>query len=868
MPADKSKKSAPHKSRKDKQPSSTQSPVSATTTSGTPSAPAVSSNSKNPKCELPADTLWHEHLRELKGRNAVTSSGARPPPGTLVKQFRELADVEYKKDLELYNAQNPKDSFLERAASSRSGATLTDRISSMVLLVSTQPLYRLPTFDALLNLASTESRVASLVANAVVDMVTEKLLPKDRSLIDMSERPLLNYTGPNATPLSPKLLILWRFEELLRVRFQSFINLLRSWLAAPLPLTKKVALTTCVTLLISCPEEESTLLTLIVNKLGDPDPKTAAAAAHNLRRVLQTHPAMSSTIAREVQQLSYRPNLNSQSVYNCVTFLNQLQFTRGDHELPVTLCDTYFRLFEYATMRDGKKECKKGKSSKTSKDSTTKADAALKSKLLSALLTGVNRAHPYLPANHLDDSEHVDSLYRISHNDNASLSVQALQLLFNLLPDEKEGKGSDRFFRALYSLLLNPACYNGSGVTLFFNLLFKAIKADPNASRATAIVKRLVGSVLSSTGGNVPAGALYLVAAVGKEQGLVELLRERVVSVGEEEYDMSARDPLYAVSGEEKEGRVNVWEVAMLGHHWHPSVSKFAENLMEDGRIEYKGDPLKDFTLAPFLDRFAYRNPKSKDKLKAEFQLGESIGERKSGGRGLAVAGGVAVNDPMFLQSRTQVGEEFFYKFFAEKQRAEGTSGKKGKEVDIEDAEVDAFGDVDVDWEEDDEEEAFAQQLAEKMMEKDGNGKANYDEEDVDFSMSDNSDDDEEEEVMGLEGEEDIFEEEEGSPLASEDEEEEEVGGGSDSDDDDDDDVPFVDSESEEDEPKKNKKKGKRGADEDKPTFASADDFQVDDFWSKRDAEIEAKEEKEKAAEEEEGGKKKRRKTRRKSEKR
>ena len=96
----------------------------------------------------------------------------------------------------------------------------------------------------------------------------------------------------------------------------------------------------------------------------------------------------------------------------------------------------------------------------------------------------------------------------------------------------------------------------------------------------------------------------------------------------------------------------SLWEASLLSCHFHPSVAKFSKSLSE---ISYKGDPCKDFSLGPFLDRFAYRNPKSKERLKKQFKLGESVAERKSGGRGLKAAAAVPVNDPKFLQRHMEV---------------------------------------------------------------------------------------------------------------------------------------------------------------------------------------------------------------------
>lgn len=62
-----------------------------------------------------------------------------------------------------------------------------------------------------------------------------------------------------------------------------------------------------------------------------------------------------------------------------------------------------------------------------------------------------------------------------------------------------------------------------------------------------------------------------------------------------------------------------LWEASLLRSHVHPSVSKFAEGLVlrPQHAVEYKGDPLADFALMPFLDRMAYKNPKARDDKQA-----------------------------------------------------------------------------------------------------------------------------------------------------------------------------------------------------------------------------------------------------------
>jgi ribosome biogenesis protein MAK21 len=144
-----------------------------------------------------------------------------------------------------------------------------------------------------------------------------------------------------------------------------------------------------------------------------------------------------SLLQLQVQQLAHRPHLSPRALYNCIIFLNQLELTAAEPtskqkdtdkkrpnskapqhptSLPASLINTYFCLFEVAVRKD--KENSDGE--------------GIKSRLLSALLTGVNRAHPYLPEKDKDLEQHMDSLYRVVHTGPPSASTQALMLLFHV----------------------------------------------------------------------------------------------------------------------------------------------------------------------------------------------------------------------------------------------------------------------------------------------------------------------------------------------------------------------------------------------------------------------------------------------------
>jgi len=90
-----------------------------------------------------------------------------------------------------------------------------------------------------------------------------------------------------------------------------------------------------------------------------------------------------------------------------------------------------------------------------------------------------------------------------------------------------------------------------------------------------------------------------------KENLVGHIFRKTVTNKDQLNYDPSARNPLYSRA----EGEA-YWELTSLSQHFHPTVSLFAKHICENDQIDYPGDPLIDFTVYKFLDRFVFRNPK------------------------------------------------------------------------------------------------------------------------------------------------------------------------------------------------------------------------------------------------------------------
>jgi ribosome biogenesis protein MAK21 len=258
-------------------------------------------------------------------------------------------------------------------------------------------------------------------------------------------------------------------------------------------------------LLVAKPEQEHNLLRLLANKLGDSERSVASKASYHLLNVLQAHPQMKGVIVKEVSALilkaptstttaasdpttgHQRPqsvaSWNAHARYFAVITFNQIVLSKADKEVASKLVDLYFELFKWilgegketdgttmaddgqdngasnqtmAKGREGRrtramdnlnytKATGKGKAKEQPKHEFAEAQSS-ESKVISAILTGVNRAVPFAGVanetwvlqrgatrrctncpNRLD--KHVDTLFRISHSATFNVSIQALVLM-------------------------------------------------------------------------------------------------------------------------------------------------------------------------------------------------------------------------------------------------------------------------------------------------------------------------------------------------------------------------------------------------------------------------------------------------------
>ncbi|XP_047638229.1 CCAAT/enhancer-binding protein zeta [Phacochoerus africanus] len=649
-----------------------------------------------------------------------------PQPQDIVAKYKTLAQKLYEHETNLFKNKTNK----QKGASSAwmkaivSSGTLGDRMAAMILLIQDDAIHTLQFVETLVNLVKKKgSKQHCLMAlDTFKELLITDLLPDNRKLRIFSQHPFnkLEQLSSGNKDSRDRRLILWYFEHQLKHLVGEFVQVLETLSHDSLVTTKTRALVVAHELLCNKPEEEKALLVQVVNKLGDPLNRIATKASHLLETLLCKHPNMKGVVCSEVERLLFRSNISSKAQYYAICFLNQMALSHEESELANKLITLYFCFF---------RTCIKKKD--------------IESKMLSALLTGVNRAYPYAQTGDDKVREQVDTLFKVLHIVNFNTSVQALMLLFQVMNSQQTI--SNRYYAALYRKMLDPGLMLCSKQAMFLNLVYKSLKADIVLRRVKAFVKRL----LQVTCEQMPpfiCGALYLVSEILKAKpGLRSQLDDHPESDGEENfididdeetekftdadketetdtagkveveetvserhvetkklesaswvhfdnlkggkqlntYDPFSRNPLFC--GAEN---TSLWELKKLSEHFHPSVALFAKTILQGNYIEYSGDPLQDFTLMRFLDRFVYRNPKPhKGKENTESVVMQP--KRKHFMKDIR---SLAVNSKEFLakeESQIPVDEVFFYRYY--KKVAKEKQKRNEDEESIEDVDDEEF---------------------------------------------------------------------------------------------------------------------------------------------------------------------------------
>jgi ribosome biogenesis protein MAK21 len=383
---------------------------------------------------------WFTLLPSFVDEVDQKSSGSFKLQGDRLSAALKSIDAIFQKQTKMYNESLKTSvemkSDLKWMNDMIKSGTMSDKVAAMALKVQGSPFHELETLDALVGMAlKKEQRAAQLAMEALKDLFMNTLLP-ERSLRPLAQN-LFNHPSMTATTA----FVLW-FEAQVAVRYAKVLDALDTGLKSNIDFFKRECLQTASELLCGKPEQEGRLLEMLVNKLGDPSRATCSKSIEVMKQVMKVHPAMKIVIVREVRQFLYRPNLKIRPIFNGIILLAQVQLNHGDHAVAVQLVEGYLSLFE-----------------------KTMKEEEYGSRLLSALLTGINKALPHLKnADSLE--KYVDPLFRIVHTATSfATATQALVLLSHIAISAGKEHNTDgaagesqimkRFYRALYAKLLS-----------------------------------------------------------------------------------------------------------------------------------------------------------------------------------------------------------------------------------------------------------------------------------------------------------------------------------------------------------------------------------------------------------------------------
>jgi ribosome biogenesis protein MAK21 len=629
--------------------------------------------------------------------------------------------------------------------------TWEDKVSALTLMVQESPLHNMKAFENLLGLARKRSRDQALLAiQAIKDLLAQGVvLPSERKLRPFAKQPGLlssfqgnagKWKAGDALPggLEKVHLITWSFEDWLKKLYFSLLTIIEGWCNDEVEYSRKRAINFVFELLRDKPEQEENLLRLLVNKLGDKEKRVASRASYLLLQLEIAHPAMKAVIIGSIEaDLLFKPSQTVHSKYYATITLNQTVLTAKEQHTANRLLAVYFSLFvtllkapenQKSSVKPsqnghvqggggipGKKARQKAKAAEKAKEASITADQQARDRLISQVLTGVNRAYPFANTEDSEFEKHVDTMFRITHSANFNTSIQALLLIQQI--SSAKHYSADRFYRTLYESLLDPRLIGSSKQIMYLNLLYKALKSDVNIKRVQAFVKRLV-QVLNIHEPPFICSVLFMISELENTfpsiRGMFNQAEEndaeafvdgplnapsegRGQGLGSGDsnnrglYDPRKRDPSHSNAH-----RSCLWEILPFLQHHHPSVPLFAKNLIQSLPPPTKPDPTH-YTLIHFLDRFAYRNAKTK----APAPKGESIMQPLSGvdtadrligarDRGKLEA---PLNSENFWQKKVQdvpADEVFFHQYFEQTgMRKEAAAKKKEKRLRTTDAEGD-----------------------------------------------------------------------------------------------------------------------------------------------------------------------------------
>ncbi|XP_022177622.1 CCAAT/enhancer-binding protein zeta [Myzus persicae] len=623
----------------------------------------------------------------------------------------EALRFEAEKVLEHQPQADQKKSWITEIAKQ---GTYSDKIAALTIKIQEDPLHNIAALQNLIHMVKIgKKQQCSLVIDSLTELFTRVLLKTE--LLPFEHQPLSELSKVDDLKQRKLLLSSWLFEEKLKNLYSGFVEALSTVGLDSVPVNREKSISAMYKLLINSTECEMQIVKYLVNKFGDTVHKVASKAMYTLRLVLKHRSNLNLTIFEEVRKLLFRSNINQRAQYYGICFLTQID----TKEMAKEVIELYLSFFK-ACVKTG----------------------AIDSRLIGALLVGVNKSYPHVRSG--IQPEQIQTMYKIVHLAPFNISLQALLLIRQL-------ENNDRYYSALYKKIFDERLITTSHQAICIHLIYKSIWDDKCTERMVAFMKRIFQMCLycpvplitgifcmssrlmkkhkgitgkhifeDVTTDTVPKPVPILNDTIKNEEieeekyfdvqsnltdsaetplksswhhiKAPQVIKEPQLPQGPKEreirnyYDYTARNPRF--SGGE---HAVLAELIPLSRHYHPTVATFANRIISGKSIYYDGNPLADFTLLHFLDRFSFKNPKKPRQGQGEEneELFRSVGTSRKHYTPKGLKSMSVVSEEYLRHEEKQIplDEVFLYKYL--KQRP------KQNKKHVENPDEDGFSDVD-----------------------------------------------------------------------------------------------------------------------------------------------------------------------------
>ena len=179
---------------------------------------------------------------------------------------------------------------------------------------------------------------------ALTELFRDALLPPNRKLKYFSEQPL---GASGDAPNERKRLLYWHVEDLVKRAYARFVNALDALSRDPLPVLKEKSVKAAFELLKSRPRTARAAGGAGQQAGRSAETHREQRRAPAPRAGVEEHPAMKRVVAREVETFCFRKGVGLKAQYYAAVLLNQFPLSHaGDGEARRAARGVYFALFQ------------------------------------------------------------------------------------------------------------------------------------------------------------------------------------------------------------------------------------------------------------------------------------------------------------------------------------------------------------------------------------------------------------------------------------------------------------------------------------------------------------------------------------------